>query len=364
MQKRLFMDIHVLRTLPPSCVNRDDVGRPKTAIYGGTQRARISSQAEKHAVRKEIRRMFPDYSMGVRTRHVRDLLANNIMALDSSIDEEKAYAKAKKALEKLGLKEEKKENEEENKDKKDKDESLLLFVTHRQLQGLAEVIVGGKMTKTKLEEALTGYPSIDMILFGRMIAGKPYLNYDATVQVAHSISTHTVDIDYDYFSAVDDVDPSGGAAHLGTSEFNSATMYRFATMNISEFWKHEEYRTAEAAIAFAKAFTCAMPKGKINAYANFTLPDDVYIAIRSDQPVNLCGAFERPVKCSKDGGYVKESESAFNAYAKDVYSNIIGAPLAAFGSGRGTEELIETKPLPQVFDDLQAYLEEILRSAQ
>ena len=50
--KRLYVDFHVLQTVPPSCVNRDDTGSPKTAVYGGATRARVSSQAWKHAIRK------------------------------------------------------------------------------------------------------------------------------------------------------------------------------------------------------------------------------------------------------------------------------------------------------------------------
>ena len=43
MKKRLYVDFHVLQTVPPSCINRDDTGSPKTAIYGGVTRARVSS---------------------------------------------------------------------------------------------------------------------------------------------------------------------------------------------------------------------------------------------------------------------------------------------------------------------------------
>ena len=50
-RSHLYVDVHVLQTVPPSCVNRDDTGSPKTAVYGGAVRARVSSQAWKRAVR-------------------------------------------------------------------------------------------------------------------------------------------------------------------------------------------------------------------------------------------------------------------------------------------------------------------------
>ena len=39
-ERRLYVDLHVIQTVPPSCINRDDTGSPKTAVYGGATRAR------------------------------------------------------------------------------------------------------------------------------------------------------------------------------------------------------------------------------------------------------------------------------------------------------------------------------------
>ena len=52
MENRLFVDIHAIQSLPPSNVNRDDTGSPKTAIYGGVRRSRVSSQSWKRAIRQ------------------------------------------------------------------------------------------------------------------------------------------------------------------------------------------------------------------------------------------------------------------------------------------------------------------------
>lgn len=111
----------------------------------------------------------------------------------------------------------------------------LFFLSHFQAKALASLIVEGssdkKRTMTRWKK-----PSMDMALFGRMVASDPSLNYDASAQVAHSISTHRVQNEYDYFTAVDDCAPedNAGAGHLGTVEYNSATLYRYATVNLLE----------------------------------------------------------------------------------------------------------------------------------
>ena len=143
-----------------------------------------------------------------------------------------------------------------------------------------------------------------MVLFGRMVAEAASLNYDAAAQVAHSISTHAVQNEYDYFTAVDDCPDSdnAGASHLDTKEYNSATLYRYATVNVMELERHlGAKKAAEVVRSFGEAFIRSMPTGSQNTFANRTLPDAVYVTIREDQPVNLCGAFERAVRKSAEG---------------------------------------------------------------
>ena len=97
----------------------------------------------------------------------------------------------------------------------------------------------GHSRQKYFKKALKEYPSVDIALFGRMAASDPTLNYDAASQVAHAISTHAVQNEYDYFTAVDDIseDDNAGAGHLGTVEFNSSTLYRYANVNVSELRK-------------------------------------------------------------------------------------------------------------------------------
>ena len=262
--KRLYVDFHVLQTVPPSCVNRDDTGSPKTAVYGGAVRARVSSQAWKHAMRVMFTEEMSDaVETGYHTKKGTDLVAEQIKALAPDKD---ALKLAQKVIADAGIKSD------------DKGTKALFFMSTAQAKALAELAVEGCKDKKQYKEALKAAPSADMALFGRMVADDPSLNYDAAAQVAHSISTHTVQNEFDYFTAVDDCAPedNAGAGHLGTVEYNSATLYRYATVNVLELVRTlGAEQAAQTVRAFGEAFIRSMPTGKQNSFANRTLPDAV-----------------------------------------------------------------------------------------
>lgn len=315
MKNNLYVDIHVLQNVPPSCINRDDTGSPKTAKYGGAVRARVSSQAWKHEMRKMFREMRNQEEVGIRTKKAPQMIAEAVKEIDGSIGDEKALKLALNAMGNAGL-------------KTDKEglSPVLIFFSAAQAKSLAHLAIKESKDKKEYQKALKAAPSMDMALFGRMVAADPALNFDAAAQVAHAISTHAVHNEYDYFTAVDDLiqDEESGAGHLGTVEFNSATLYRYATVNVAELQKNLGAQTGNAVKCFAEAFIKAMPTGKQNTFANRTLPDFVYIALREDQPVNLVGAFEKPV--SGANGYLEESEKRFREYAVSVYQKFACAP--------------------------------------
>ena len=331
MNKRLYVDFHILQTVPPSCINRDDTGSPKTAVYGGVTRARVSSQAWKHAMRAAFAENAR-LDVGKRTKKVAELVKEQILPLAPDADADKL---AKKALENAGIK-----FDEKNKSD-DKVTKALFFMSTAQAKALAELAVAGSTDKKEYQKALGAAPSMDMALFGRMVADDPSLNYDAAAQVAHSISTHAVQNEYDYFTAVDDcqAEDNAGAGHLGTVEYNSSTLYRYATVNVMELaGQLGAAQTAETVRAFGEAFLFSMPTGKQNTFANRTLPDAVYVTLREDQPVNLCGAFERAVPRSAQG-YAAPSKAALARYAQQMYSSFAEAPAQSFTVGSGLEEL-------------------------
>ncbi len=334
MNQNLYLDFHIIQTVPPSCVNRDDTGSPKTAMYGGAMRARVSSQAWKRAMRQMFKDLFTSDQIGYRTKKLSQLIIEQICAEHVEFAPEDVEKTVKEVLEIVGVK--------AGNEKKD----VLFFVSARQIHNLAKLAAEyhrdsaskkekEKRFKPELEKAVKDEPSVDILLFGRMAASNPSLNYDAAAQVAHSISTHAVSNEYDYFTAVDDCGAAdeSGAGHLGTVEFNSSTLYRYATVNIRELSEKLNIDELKMAVrGFSEAFIRSMPTGKQNTFANRTLPDMVYVTMRKDQPVNLAGAFERPVAAGENG-YVKRSETALIEYAEKIYEDYATVPFQAWVIG-------------------------------
>lgn len=294
---RLFLDIHAIQTVPPSNINRDDTGSPKTAEYGGVRRARVSSQSWKRAIRNYFNNNSESENIGKRTLEIVRYVANKIREIDSTIENDQAMEMADKVINNAGVK---------TKDKKSK---ALFFIGDEQGKRLAEAAIDKIEDKKILKSILKENPDIDIALFGRMVADDPSLNEDASSQVAHAISTHAVQTEFDFFTAVDDLKPedNSGASMLGTVEFNSSTLYRYANVAVHELFGQlsSKQSVINTLSLFVEAFSNSMPTGKINTFANQTLPQAILIVLREDRPVNLVGAFENPIK-SKDG-FVKQS---------------------------------------------------------
>ncbi|WP_280488806.1 type I-E CRISPR-associated protein Cas7/Cse4/CasC [Nocardia farcinica] len=304
---RLFIDVHILQTVPPSNVNRDDTGSPKTAVYGGVRRARVSSQAWKRATRTEFRSLVDPASLGVRTKRVVELIAERIGEIDHDSEElrepDNRVAAAVQVLKGAGIALEKPKKKKDEVVDPVEQSKYLLFLSANQIDRLAQLAIaaakGATLDKSAAKAAANGADSIDVALFGRMVADSTDLNVDAAAQVAHAISVHGVNNEFDYYTAVDDRSPedNAGAGMIGVVEFNSSTLYRYATVDLGMLEKN--LGSAEATVlaveAFAKAFVRSMPSGKQNTFAHRTLPDAVVFSLREDQPVNLVTAFEEPV---------------------------------------------------------------------
>lgn len=286
-EKRLYLDIHAIQTLPPSNVNRDDTGSPKTAIYGGVRRARVSSQSWKRAMRQYFLDECAD-ELGIRSLDVIRYVADRIVLADTSVTKENAMKMAEKIFNDAGIK---------TKDQKTK---ALFFLGKKQADRLAVAAVNGEADKKAIKQIFCDNPAVDIALFGRMVADDPSLNEDASAQVAHAISTHEVQTEFDYYTAVDELAPvdNAGAGMLGTIEYNSSTLYRYANIAMHDLSRQlgNKEQAITAAKLFIQAFANSMPTGKANTFANQTLPQMLMINIRCDRPVNLVTAFENPVK--------------------------------------------------------------------
>jgi CRISPR system Cascade subunit CasC len=351
---RLYLDVHILQTVPPSCINRDDTGSPKTALYGGVMRARVSSQSWKRAMRMMFRELFEPDKLGLRTKKIVGLVAGEIDRIGGAPDPEAA---AQRVLETAGLRIRSVDNGTDT----------LFFISAAQARALAVLAVTNPETiqpnptrdaKMKAQEALRKSPGIDIALFGRMVADDPSLNTDACAQVAHSLSTHKILTEYDYFTAVDDMAPedNAGAGHIGSVEFYSATLYRYATVAVHELFHQIDEDAVDAACAFVRTFTCSMPSGMQTSFANRSLPDALMVAVRADQPVNLVGAFERPVSAG-EVGFVTASAKRLVSHAQSVHTSFAGNPVLTLVTG----ELLSELGTPQSLSMLLASLEVELR---
>lgn len=332
---RTILDIHILQTVPPSNLNRDDTGTPKSATYGGVRRSRVSSQAWKRATRKAFTELLDSSELGVRTKKVVEVLAGRILVLDPSLTRAAAQDLA---METISTATGSKPVVPHRKSKKDADDpaaesTYLMFLSDRQFDALAAIAVEGgkggdvkalkeflsvKENKARAKQLARTEHSVDIALFGRMVADSTDLNVDAAAQVAHALSVHAVEVESDYYTAVDDenTDAETGAGMIGSIDFNSATLYRYAAVDVDRLQEnlgagHDAARPVEptrrAVTAFLEGFITSLPTGKINTFANQTLPTAVIVKVRSRRPVSYVAAFEKPVIMGEAGGFLQES---------------------------------------------------------
>lgn len=305
----LFIEFHLIQNFAPSNLNRDDTGAPKDAMFGGYRRARVSSQCFKRAIR--LNADFPVQNQGIRTKKLLEMLRTQLQEqygrqaddLDSRIES---------ALSAAGLKL-----------KDDGKTEYLLFLGQQEIDGFADLVnqhwdvlavpaSGEKKSKKDAKASapaevvkqaktiMNGGKALDVALFGRMLADLPEVNQDAACQVAHAISTHRVEREFDYFTAVDDKggadDP--GAGMIGQVEFNSATFYRYAVVDPAKLVSNlqgDRELALHGLRALVQAVARAIPTGKQNTFAAHNPPSFIGVVIRHASPLNLANAFETPV---------------------------------------------------------------------
>lgn len=348
----MFVDFCAIQTVPSNNINRDDTGAPKTALYGGVRRARVSSQAWKKAMRDSFTDLLPEDMRAVRTKLVADQVAAVIEAERPELAE-KALDMAQAALNAAGIQVEKSKRSGDDEGKVAA--KYLIFISNAEIASLAHAAIAWEDSGTDWANAKTkdlkkdvvdcfhGKQGVEIALFGRMLADAADLNVDACAQVAHAISVDRVTQEYDYFTALDQCasDDNAGAAMIDSTGFNSSTLFRYATVNVTELAQQLGDATvaADAVAAFAKAFICSMPTGKQNSFANRTLPNAVLVSVRAQQPINPVGAFEAPVRPSDNdsiahraavrlGERVRSIEEAYDMPAQKAWNIVDADPVA------------------------------------
>lgn len=378
----LVIDVHALQTLPPSLINRDDTGAPKSAVFGGVPRQRVSSQSWKRAIRAYFENNVDPDSVGDRSKRLPEKIAK-LVEDHEGWDAERAIKQVSDLFKTAGISTEvdsKRIKELEKSDAEDKEELLkearyprtkyLIFLSPQQIERAAREIVaadGEKIKKADAKEILDTQHSVDMAMFGRMIADDAAFNVDAAVQVAHALGIHDSAPEFDYFTAVDDLAEDGeetGAGMIGTVQMMSSTLYRFATVNVAGLTANldSEENAKQAAIQFVDAFIKSMPTGKINTFANHTLPELVYITVRDTRPVSLVTAFEEPVRATDNKNLRIAGAETLAKEEKEFEENYGLKPQAAFvvGVSEAREpfaEIAETVTLPELAERLSAALD-------
>ena len=312
---RIKIEVHLIQNFAPSNLNRDDTGQPKDATFGGFRRARISSQCSKRSIR-QLWRENGTVPIGERTKLLKAKLAPMLQA-EGRTDEQIA-----KALDKFLAQFYSKMDKEKT--------AVLLFVSQAELDECVKVINDNwdvlssdkdieKKAADSIRSRITkAETSADIALFGRMLAEQPGRNTDGSCQVAHPISTHKVDMEMDFFTAVDDLNPveETGAGMMGVVGFNSACYYRYALVDRDTLarnlarkterkggkWtqalEQNDYIEADKVIqAFLEAMVYAIPTGKQNSFAAQNLPSfGLFIARQGGVPISLANAFATPVR--------------------------------------------------------------------
>jgi CRISPR system Cascade subunit CasC len=344
-----FVEVHALRAFPPSNLNRDDLGTPKTAVFGGSRRLRVSSQCLKRTWRTsdQFRGAFAKEQLGLRTDRLPE---ETLRAIGDDLEGE-ARSGLLALLTSLGKKSTKapSEDDEEEEGEAGAEEAELsdtkartphlLFLSRQELEAvskfakekkeaLAKVfkkkrVDGEAVKKLRVElqeylEAHTSSNAVDIGLFGRFVTSGEIDTVEGALQVAHGLGTQAVEVEYDYFTAVDDLGDEPGAGHLGESEYASSVLYLYACCDLEQLEKNLGARTPKGRTAddearklarlslpaLVRAIAQATPKGKKTGTAPHTRAEYVEVVVRRSAPLSLANAFLKPVGPNAEGGDV------------------------------------------------------------
>lgn len=293
------IEYHILQSFPVTCLNRDDVGAPKTAIVGGSTRARVSSQCWKRQVRLALRDF--DIKLAIRTKQSEEIFRQ--ACIEVGADTETAEACGKRLADLLI-------------------DDTLLFISGSEAAAFAEYAKEkgfdasafkekelAKIAKKALNPAVD---ALDIALFGRMVAKATDMNVEAAASFAHAISTHKVSNEVEFFTALDDLKTEQGSAHMGSLEFNSATYYRYVSLDLGQLAQVLGEEDLQKAIsAFTQALFVAVPNARQSTQSGASPWEFARVMVRKGQRLQV--PFETGVK-AKEGGFLQPSVETLKNY--------------------------------------------------
>ncbi len=309
----MLYEIHMLKNYPPTNLNRDDTGAPKTCIFGGTTRGRVSSQCLKRSWRTSalFKSEIGEENLGIRTRNLPALVADKLLELGVSAE----YVDAvRPKISGFG-------NKEGKETANGKTGQIMFFAPQdieaaalavkEKLEACDSVKEVGKLKAKELEAAISGASirpiTLDIALFGRMVTSDAFRDVEAAMQVAHAISTNKVLVESDYFTAMDDLlkgetTEEKGAAMIEDTDYNASCYYLYASLDTDLLMENLKYsadagqivKKALPALLRAMAFTD--PSGKQNSFAGHVLPSAFMVECKTHKvPTSMVNAFVRPV---------------------------------------------------------------------
>ncbi|HRJ58573.1 MAG TPA: type I-E CRISPR-associated protein Cas7/Cse4/CasC [Anaerolineales bacterium] len=374
----MLIQFHLLQNYQPSNLNRDDTGSPKDALFGGGLRGRISSQCLKRSIRRsEIFKdeFGKDGLLGERTKLLPQIVRDELKALEA---DDEAIAAIVERVPEIGRESTKKKKEIEDEASEETEETTESEV---EIEGTAQLIFIDRKTEARplAEKLLEMYKkvgvkkwkdakisditkelgdrlprSVDIAMFGRMTTSQAFRNVQASVQVAHALSTNTLKQEFDYFTAVDDISGETGAGMIGDVEFNSCTYYKYINVHWEELVSNlggDKDVAQRSVLALLEAAAMAHPSGKQNGFGAFNLPDFVLVEV-SDRnlPISYANAFLKPVggfgekslmanSVKQMSEYVTKLSKAYNLQPKRAYLAVDDLPFLDLGSSESLDDL-------------------------
>ncbi len=332
-----FLQLHLLTVYPPANLNRDDTGRPKTAVFGGAPRLRVSSQSLKRAWRtSDVFATSLEGHLGKRTQRFGQEIESHLQSHGVGPDEARKIAREVADL--FG----------KIKPEKDKNPTYLeqlAFVSPSEREAalkLAERLAAGETIELKPETVLRPVDgAVDIAMFGRMLADDPDFNREAAVQVAHAITTHRVVVEDDYYTAVDDLKrpaEDAGAGFVGEAGFGAGVFYLYICVNRDLLARNlgGDQELARAGIAaLVEAAATVAPRGKQASFASRARAEYLMVEAGDTAPRTLAAAFLKPVNSEDLLGQsiaaLEETRKAFAlAYGEDDASmKVMNVPARA-----------------------------------
>lgn len=304
-----FIQLHVLTSYPPSNLNRDDSGRPKSATVGGVPRLRVSSQSLKRAWRtSDAFKAALDGHIGTRTKSLGIGIYEQL--IQAGVAQKMARESARQIAGQFGkIKDEKKT--EGNEDLQIEQLAHFSPAERTAVDALVKTLSAEKRgpTDSELKLLRKDHAAVDIGLFGRMLAASPAYNIEAATQVAHAFTVHAAKVEDDYFTAVDELSDRG-AGHVDHAGFGAGVFYLYVCINRelldANLQGNSELRK-QAIEALIHAIAKVSPTGKQNSFASRAYASLLLAEVGDEQPRSLATAFVQPVK---DGNTISDAVKA------------------------------------------------------